>query len=107
MGGHDKQLHCIDRLTGEGVWTFSTRAKVDSSPAIADARVFFGSKDRFLYCLRLKDGQKVPTFRLPSGKDSSKFHAGGEVAAGPAIGEGCLVISAAGNNGFIFCFGRK
>ena len=107
VGGHDKQLHCIDRSTGEGVWTFSTRAKIDSSPAIAGARVFFGSKDRFLYCLRLKDGQKVPTFRLPSGKDSSKFHAGGEVAAGPAIGEGCLVISAAGNKGFIFCFGRK
>src|SRR5579872_677136 len=33
-------------------WTFHTQGYVDSSPAVADARVFFGSTDGALYSVR-------------------------------------------------------
>ena len=43
LGGRDKIVHCLARRTGRAIWTFATRARVDSSPLIADGRVFVGS----------------------------------------------------------------
>ena len=34
IGGRDKRLHCLDRKTGESVWTFRTQGKVDCSPVL-------------------------------------------------------------------------
>ncbi len=96
VGGRDKQMHCIDRKSGEQVWVFPTRGRVDSSPVVVGDRVFFGSSDRNLYALRLKDGKQI-----------WKFNAGGEITASPAVGEGHLVIGSEGSEGFVFCFGRK
>src|SRR5262249_52161943 len=45
IGGRDKQVHCINRQTGKGVWLYRTRGKVDSSPLIADGKVLVGSED--------------------------------------------------------------
>ena len=42
IGGRDRMVHAIDDKTGEGLWTFMTRARVDSSPATADGRVYIG-----------------------------------------------------------------
>src|SRR6185369_8874314 len=42
LGGRDKMVHGIS-LTGKVAWTFLTKARVESSPAIADGRVFVGS----------------------------------------------------------------
>src|ERR1051326_7152492 len=44
VGGRDKFVHCLNAKTGKAVWTFATRARVDSSPAIAGGRVYVGSK---------------------------------------------------------------
>jgi outer membrane protein assembly factor BamB len=96
VGGRDKQMHCIDRATGNGVWTFPTRGRIDSSAVIVDERVFFGSADRNLYGLRLGDGKEI-----------WKFNAEKPVSAGAAIGEGCLVIGSEGPDGFLYCFGEK
>ena len=95
VGGQDKQMHCIQRLTGEGVWTFQARGRIDSSPALVGNRVFFGSADRNLYAVDMK-----------SGKEVWKFNCGGEVKAGPAVGEGVLVIGTEGQQGTIYCFGK-
>lgn len=96
LGGKDKNLHCIDRKTGDAVWTFPTRAAVDSSPAIVDDRVFFGSADGKLYGLDLNTGKEV-----------FSFTAGRDITAGPAIGENVLVVGSEGSRGKIFCFGEK
>ena len=37
-------------------WTFSTERYIDSSPAVSDGRVFFGSDDGKLYALDANDG---------------------------------------------------
>src|SRR5512145_872557 len=41
LGGRDKLVHGLT-LTGSVAWTFTTRARVESSPAIAGGRVFVG-----------------------------------------------------------------
>ena len=81
VGGHDKQLHCIDRKTGNRVWVFETRAQINSSPVIVGNRVFFGSDDRNIYSVSLTGGKLL-----------WKFRAASSVTAAPAVGENCLVV---------------
>lgn len=93
VGGHDKTLHAVDRATGDPRWTFATRAKVESSPAVVDQRVFFGSQDGNIYGLALENGQEV-----------WKYNNGRGITAGIAIGEGCLVVGEDQQNGRLLCF---
>lgn len=95
FGGQDKMLHAIDRKTGKGAWTFRTRAGIDSSPVVVDNRIFFGSRDRNLYGVSSE------------GKQVFKKNLGKSIVAGPAIGEGCLVIGTEGSTGAVYCFGGK
>ncbi|HSG70675.1 MAG TPA: PQQ-binding-like beta-propeller repeat protein, partial [Planctomycetaceae bacterium] len=95
-GSHDKKMHCIDRASGEEKWSFPTRAQINSSPAIVGDRVFFGSNDGNLYGVNLETGME--TFKQLLGRS---------VTAGPAIGEGVLVIGAEDNRGKIYCLGKK
>src|ERR1044071_4926851 len=50
IGGRDKMIHGLT-MQGKVVWTFMTRARVESSPAIAGGRVFVGSNDGRFYVL--------------------------------------------------------
>ncbi len=93
VGCHDKHLHAIDRLTGNGLWTFPTKARIESSCAVVDTRVFFGSGDGNIYGVDLKTGQQ-----------SWKANGGKPVNAGIAIGEGCLIVGEDGQNGRLRCF---
>lgn len=45
LGRRDRMAHALEAKTGRPLWTFTTRARVDSSPAIAGGRVFVGSND--------------------------------------------------------------
>lgn len=96
VGGRDKLVHGIDRVSGKKIWTFPTRAKVDSSPTIVGERVFIGSNDGNLYELNLNDGSEV-----------WKFNAGKPISAAPAVGEGVLVIGSESRDGKVYCFGGK
>ncbi len=94
VGGRDKLLHCINRKTGEEVWTFATRGKVDSSPVIVKERVYVGSDDGYLYGVELK-----------TGKEFWKTKLGRKVPGSPAVGEKHLVIGSGESGGKLFCFG--
>lgn len=96
VGGRDKQVHCIDRMSGQGVWTAQTRARVDSSPVVVAERVFIGSSDGNLY-----------EFQLSDGTVNWKHNLGKPVTASPAVGEGCLVIGTEAADGALYCFGAK
>ncbi len=91
LGGRDKLVHGIT-TAGKAVWTFATRARVESSPAIAGGRVFVGSNDGMFYVLNLTDGSKL-----------WEFNAGGPLSASPAIANGRIVIGS--QDGRLFCFG--
>jgi hypothetical protein len=52
-------LHTIDAATGEPGWSFTAGGRIDSPPTIDAGRVYFGSHDGFVYCLREQDGALV------------------------------------------------
>ncbi len=93
LGGRDKMVHCLVRSTGKAVWTFLTRARVESSPLIAGSRVFIGSNDGVLYGLDLVTGKKT-----------WDFTAGAPLSASPAAAQGALVIGS--QDGVLYCFGN-
>ena len=67
VGGRDKAVHAIDAATGKAAWKFVTRARVDSSPAVAGGRVYVGSSDGKLYVLDAATGQKQWEFDAGDG----------------------------------------
>jgi outer membrane protein assembly factor BamB len=91
LGGRDKMVHGLN-AAGKGVWTFTTSARVESSPAIAGGRVFVGSNDGRFYVLNLSTGAKL-----------WEFTAGAPLSASPAIARGRIVIGA--QDGRLYCFG--
>jgi len=91
VGGRDKLVHGLN-AAGKAVWTFATRARVESSPAIAGGRVFVGSNDGRFYVLNLGTGAKL-----------WEFNAGAPLSASPAIGRGRIVIGS--QDGRLYCFG--
>ena len=90
VGGRDKMIHAIDASSGKAAWTFATRARVDSSPAVAGGRVYIGSSDGRLYVLDLATGQK-----------QWEFDAGAAITASPAIAGGRVVVGS--QDGVIYC----
>jgi eukaryotic-like serine/threonine-protein kinase len=91
IGGRDKMVHGLTP-SGKGVWTFATRARVESSPAIAGGRVYVGSNDGRFYVLNITDGAKL-----------WEFDAGAPLSASPAIANGRIVIGS--QDGRLYCFG--
>ena len=91
VGGRDKMVHGLS-IEGKAAWTFETRARVESSPAIAGGRVFVGSNDGRFYVLNLINGAKL-----------WEFNAGSPLSASPAIARGRIVIGA--QDGRLYCFG--
>jgi outer membrane protein assembly factor BamB len=92
VGGRDKVVHCLNATTGKAVWTFITRARVESSPALASNRVFVGSNDGRFYVLDFASGAKL-----------WEFNAGAPLSASPAIASGRIVIGS--QDGKLFCIG--
>lgn len=92
VGGRDKLVHCIDAMTGKQIWTFTTRARVESSPALASGRVFVGSNDGRFYVLNFSTGAKLADFNL-----------GAPISASPAVASGRIVVGA--QDGRLYCFG--
>ena len=91
LGGRDKLVHGLT-LDGKAAWTFTTRARVESSPAIAGGRVYVGSNDGRFYVLALTTGAKL-----------WEFNAGAPLSASPAIANGRIVIGS--QDGRLYCFG--
>jgi outer membrane protein assembly factor BamB len=85
-------VHAIDTATGKAIWTFPTRARVDSSPVVAGGRVYIGSGDGRLYVLDSASGQKI-----------WEFDAGAGITASPAGAAGRIIVGA--QDGRIYAFG--
>lgn len=75
FGDADGRVHALDAATGDEVWAFDThghtldsgsfgfdRRTIQSSPVVADGRVFVGARDGFLYALDAASGARVWTF---------------------------------------------
>ena len=85
-------VHALDAETGEPRWIFTTRGRIDSSPAIVGDRIYVGSNDGRLYGLNLANG--TPEW---------EYEVGSAVSASPAIASGRIVVGA--QDGLVYCFG--
>ena len=56
-------VHALDHATGLPAWKFTAGGRVDSPPTYWQGRVFFGSKDGWVYCLRANDGALIWKFQ--------------------------------------------
>jgi outer membrane protein assembly factor BamB len=91
IGGRDKGLHCIDRISGKQKWRFSARGRIDSSPVVADDKVIFGSMDGKLYILSLKDGKEISSYEI-----------GEPISSTPAIINGRILVGC--EDGSVYSF---
>jgi outer membrane protein assembly factor BamB len=94
IGGRDKRVHAIDRVTGEERWTFLAKSKVDASPVIVGDRVFVADTRGLMVELNLHTGKPVWYFDINGG-----------VQASPSIAEEKLVIGSL--TGTLYCFGSQ
>ena len=51
IGSDDRNLYCLDRVTGAVLWNYTTGGYVYSSPALYNGSIYFGSSDDHMYCL--------------------------------------------------------
>jgi outer membrane protein assembly factor BamB len=61
-GFHDDQnchVFCVDADTGAEVWHFKTAGQTESSPAVAQGKVFIGAGNDGVYCLDAKMGTTI------------------------------------------------
>ncbi|MCA9098981.1 MAG: PQQ-like beta-propeller repeat protein, partial [Planctomycetaceae bacterium] len=94
VGGNDKRLHCLDRLSGNELWVFDTRGKIESSAVITGETVYFGSSDGKLYGVNIQTGKK--TFEFLDGRPFT---------ASPAVAADRLIIGSESSDGNLYCFG--
>jgi outer membrane protein assembly factor BamB len=94
IGSRSRRVEAYDPKTGNELWTFATKQRIDSSPVIVGGRVFIGAADGRLYGLDVKDGKQVWEYQATGGFNGS-----------PAVADGKLVIAT--DRGVVYCFGAK
>jgi outer membrane protein assembly factor BamB len=84
----DKQckLYCLDAETGKKLWDFPTKSHTESSPTVANGKVYVGAGDDGLYCLNAKTGEKIwnyPNVHV----DAAPAVVGNRVYCGSGVGD--------------------
>ncbi len=57
------KVYCLDILTGQERWSFFTGGPVRLAPTVWDNKVYFGSDDGHVYCLKAEDGELIWKYR--------------------------------------------
>ncbi len=91
VGGRDKLMRCLDRMSGKELWRFATRRAVDSSPVVCEDAIYVGGMDGRLYAVDPEDGEELWSYEI-----------GAKLSASPAISNGTLVIG--GEDGVLYAF---
>jgi outer membrane protein assembly factor BamB len=94
VGSRSRRVEAFNPKTGEQLWSFATKQRIDSSPVIVGDRVYVGAADGRLYGLELKTGKQVFEYQGTGGFTGSAAVAGGK-----------LVIAT--DRGVVYCFGSK
>lgn len=94
IGGRDKGLHCINRVSGKPIWRFSARGRIDSSPVVSGDKVVFGSMDGKLYLVSLDSGREVVSYEI-----------GEPISSTPAVVAGKVIVGC--EDGKVYAFKTK
>lgn len=86
-GNYDGLFQAARLKDGQVLWQFRRQGvPFVSCPAVTSERVFFGARDKTLYCLNRQDGTRVWTFTATGGIDSSPVVCGDKVIFGADTG---------------------
>ncbi|MEZ5318526.1 MAG: PQQ-binding-like beta-propeller repeat protein [Vicinamibacterales bacterium] len=88
-------------------WAFSTKARIVSTPAVADGVAYVGSADHRLYAIRVADGSQIWAFQTGLGVDASPAVAGGRVYVASRDGFVYAVSAASGELVWKFATGGE
>ncbi|MCM8527107.1 MAG: PQQ-binding-like beta-propeller repeat protein [Lentisphaeraceae bacterium] len=91
FGSRDKRVYGVKKDSGEKIWDFKTRGKVDSSPLICGDKTAFGSYDGRVYILERDTGKLL-----------WKYEIGKPIIAAPSIVDGHIIIGASDNILYVF-----
>lgn len=94
IGGRDKMVHALSPETGERIWTFTAKSRIESSPVIVGNRVFFGTTRGVFIGLDIANGKSV-----------WEFETGSSIVASPSVADGKIYIGT--EDGILYCFGEK
>ena len=93
IGGRDKMVHALSPETGEPLWTYTTKSRIESSAVIVGRRAFFGTTGGMLIALDVSTGELV-----------WEFATGSSIVASPSVADGRLYIGT--DDGILYCFGN-
>ena len=93
IGGRDKIVHALSPETGEPLWTYTAKSRIESSAVIVGTRVFFGTTRGTLIALDVSTGESV-----------WEFATGSSIVASPSVANGRLYIGT--DDGILYCFGN-
>jgi outer membrane protein assembly factor BamB len=68
--------------TNHILWFNTTGSNIESSPAVAEGKIFFGSGDNKFYCFDELDGTKIWSYQISGNADSSPAVENGKVFFG-------------------------
>jgi outer membrane protein assembly factor BamB len=84
-GNHACKFYCLDAATGKELWHAETTDHIESSPCVADGKVFFAAGDDGVYGLDATTGKEAWHARLPVHIDSSPTLDGGRLYVGSGV----------------------
>jgi outer membrane protein assembly factor BamB len=93
IGGRDKMVHALSPETGEPLWTYTTKSRIESSAVIVGRRAFLGTTGGMLIALDVSTGELV-----------WEFATGSSIVASPSVADGRLYIGT--DDGILYCFGN-
>ncbi len=97
-------VHALHAESGKSLWSYTADARVDSPPTIDRGRVFFGSADGWVYCLRASDGRLI--WRFHAAPDQRQLMAFEQIespwpVSGSVLLHGGVLYGVAGRSAFL------
>lgn len=94
IGGRDKMVHALSPETGESLWTYTAKSRIESSAVIVGRRTFFGTTRGTLIALDISTGESV-----------WEFETGSSITASLSVADGKIYIGT--EDGILYCFGEN
>jgi outer membrane protein assembly factor BamB len=99
VGSYDYNLHAINALTGQPLWSAPTQFDIDCSPAVAGGVVYVASDDGSLYAFNAATGRRI--WRAGTGIEASS----------PAVVDGVVYVGSSSVSpvvhGVLYAFNAK
>jgi len=91
IGGRDKMVHALSPETGEPLWTYTAKSRIESSAVIVGKRVFLGTTRGTFIALDVSTGESV-----------WEFATGSSIVASPSVADSKIYIGS--EDGVLHCF---